>query len=139
MTSVQDQNKSIVLRFNERFIQGQEDSFFDETIAGDFINHSANPGSAPDKAGSFFWFTRVLRPAFPDLEVDVLDQVVESDKVVSRKVYTGTHRGAFLGVEPTGRAVSFTVIDIIRLRDGKYVEHWANADMFALMNQLRAA
>jgi predicted ester cyclase len=39
--------------------------------------------------------------------------------VATRKTFRGTHTGEFLGVPPTGRDVSFDVIDILRLEDGK--------------------
>ncbi|WP_022891293.1 ester cyclase [Agromyces subbeticus] len=137
MGAIEERNKAIVRRFNEEFIQGHDDAVFEATIADGFVNHSANPGAAPDRDGAYAWFTTVLRSAFPDLEVTVHDQLAEGDQVVTRKSYTGTHRGAFLGVPATGRRVQFGVIDIIILRDGRYVEHWANADLFGLLAQLR--
>ena len=54
----------------------------------------------------------------------------------TRKSYRATHQGPFLGVEPTGKTVEFNVIDVLRLRDGQYVEHWACADMLGLLGQL---
>ena len=62
----------------------------------------------------------MLRRAFPDLTVTIHDQV------------------EFLGVAPTGKSVEFSVIDILKLRDGKYIEHWACADMLGLLGQLRS-
>jgi predicted ester cyclase len=47
------------------------------------------------------------------------------DRAVTRTSYWG----AFQGLPPTGRTVEFGVIDLIRLEDGRYVEHWAVADM----------
>lgn len=130
------ENKDIVRRFNEQFIQGGDVNTFWSTIDRDFVNRSAQPGMSTGPDGALFWFNNVLRPAFPDLTVTINDQVAEGDLVVTRKSYQGTHQATFMGVEATGRAVSFEVIDILRLRGGKYVEHWANADMFGLMNQL---
>lgn len=80
----------------------------------------------------------MLRPAFPDLVITIHDQIAEGDTVVTCKSYVATHRGPFLGVPPTSKTVNFQVIDIIRLQDSKYVEHWANADMFGLLQQLKA-
>ena len=77
----------------------------------------------------------MLRPAFR-LEVTIHDQATEGDKVVTRMSQGGTHRGDFLGVPATGRTVEWNVIDIIRLRDGGYIEHWA--DMTGLRAQLTA-
>ena len=50
----------------------------------------------------------------------------------------GTHEGELLGNPPTGKAVSFGVIDIVRQRDGRLVEHWKQLDAYGLMHQLGA-
>jgi predicted ester cyclase len=51
-------------------------------------------------------------------------------------VGTGTHEGEFLGIPPTGKRIELETIDIIRVRDGKCVEHWGVSDGLALMQQL---
>ncbi len=79
-----------------------------------------------------------MRKAFPDIAVTIGDQIAEDDLVVTRKSYVATHQAEFLGVPATGRKISFGVIDIIRLEDGKYVEHWAVPDLFDLHRQLTA-
>ena len=135
MSQLEDSNKAIVRRFNLGFIQGGDLDLFNEIIAPDFINHSAPPGSDPGREGARQFFA-MIRGAFPDLEVTIHDQVAEGSAVVTRKSYQATHAGNFMGIAPTGRRIQFSVIDIIRLRDGRYTEHWANADMFGLMAQL---
>lgn len=135
MPTQQEINKSIVVRFNREFIQGGDESVFADTIDPDFVNRSV-PAAQGTRDASLFWFTKVLRPAFPDLEVTIDDQYADGDTVITRKSYRATHGGPFLGIAPTGKRVQFTVMDIIRLRDGRYVEHWANADMFSLHQQL---
>lgn len=139
MPNLQDENKATVTRFNKEYIQGGDRAVFDATIAPDFVNHSAQPGVSAGPEGAAHFFQEVLGEAFPDLTVTIHDQVAEDDRIVTRKSYRATHSGTFLGVPATGRQVTFTVIDIIRLRDGRYIEHWANADMFGLLAQLRAA
>ena len=137
MPTLQESNKATVVRFNSEFIQGGDESVFAETIAPEFINRSV-PDDQSTKDASFFWFTQVLRKAFPDLQVSIDDQFADGDTVITRKSYRATHGGPFLGLAATGKRVQFTVIDIIRLQDGRYVEHWAHADMFGLRAQLTA-
>jgi predicted ester cyclase len=43
-----------------------------------------------------------------------------------------------MGVAPTGRTVSWDVIDIVRVRDGQLVEHWNSVDALSLLTQLGA-
>ena len=54
------------------------------------------------------------------------------------KTYHGTHRGAFFGVAPTGRAIEFETVDVMRVRNGQIAEHWGVANLFSLMQQLGA-
>lgn len=138
MTSVQDSNKAVVVRFNKEYIEAGDFSVFEQTVAADFVNHSAHPGVPGDRAGARYFFDQVLRPAFGELTVTVHDQVAEGDKVVTRKTYRGVHRDQFQGVAATGRSIEFNVVDILRLVDGRYVEHWAIADMAGLRRQLTA-
>ncbi|MEZ0362349.1 ester cyclase [Mycobacterium sp. pUA109] len=138
MTTQQETNKAIVANFNKKFMEGGDTEVFQQTVAPDFVNRTPHPGGSDDRDSAAYFFTQVLRPAFPDLEVTIHDQITEGDKVVTRKSYRGTHRGEFLGVPATGRTVEWSVIDIIRLRNGQYVEHWAVADMAGLRAQLTA-
>ena len=137
MTNIQERNKATVVRYNKEFVEKGDMTLFEQTIAEDFVNHTPNAGTAADRAGVAYFFNEVLRPAFPDLVVTIHDQAAEGDKVWTRKSYQATHQGPFLGVEPTGKTVEFNVIDILRLRDGQYVEHWACADMLGLLGQLK--
>ena len=66
------------------------------------------------------------------------DQLTDGDKVATRKTFHGTHQGPLMDIKPTGREVAWDVIDIVRVRDGKMVEHWNVVDTMALMQQLGA-
>lgn len=131
-------NKQIVARFNREVIERGNMQVFESLVAPDFINHTAPPGTPQGPAGFAAFFTDMLRPAFPDLTVELHDQIAEDDKVVTRKTISGTHGGVFLGVPPTGRRVSIRVTDIVRLRNGQYAEHWGSADLHGALAQLRA-
>ena len=78
-----------------------------------------------------------FRRAVPDLHAPVHDMLADGDKVVTRKTFHGTHTGEFMGLPPTGNAISGDVIDIVRVRDGRFVEHWNVLDTLALMRQMR--
>ena len=69
----------------------------------------------------------------------VEDLIASDDKTVARVKVTGTHRGEFMGVPPTGSRVEMQLIDIMRFDDaGLVCEHWGVADMLSLMQQLGA-
>jgi steroid delta-isomerase-like uncharacterized protein len=77
---------------------------FAEHLADDFVEHEQTPGLAPGKDGVKAFF-RMQRAAFPDLHMDVEDVVANGDKAVARVKYTGTNRGAFMGMPATGKRV----------------------------------
>jgi predicted ester cyclase len=108
-------------------------------MAPDFVNWSA-----PDAAlrgAEMMWktFDTILRPALAEMQVHVHDQLCEGDKVATRKTITGRHAGPLFGIEPTGRTISIDVIDIVRVRDGQYVEHWGVNTLAAVIAQLQKA
>jgi predicted ester cyclase len=78
-----------------------------------------------------------LRNIFPDLHLTVEDRIFGGDKIVARNTWAGTHRGAFLGIEPTGKQVTINTIDIWRVEGGKFAEHWDVIDIAGLQKQLR--
>jgi predicted ester cyclase len=130
-------NKAAVARFNKEVIEGGSEAAFRELMSPDFVNRTAAPGMSAGPDGMLFMFNAVLRPALPDLRVEIHDQVAEGDKVTTRKTLRGTHRGELLGIPPTGAEVAIDVIDIVRLRDGRYVEHWGVNTLPAVLAQLR--
>ena len=130
-------NKAIVARFNREVIAGGDERAFREMIAPDFVNRTAPPGMPAGPEGMIMMFNQVLRPAFPDLTVEIHAQVAEGDLVTTRKTIRGTHRGEIFGIPATQRAVTIDVIDIVRVKDGRYAEHWGVNTLASVVAQLR--
>ena len=74
-----------------------------------------------------------VRVGFPDAHVEVAETIEEGDMVSFRLVGQGTHLGAFLGVEPTGRTVRIRGIHHVRLADNLIVEHWQGPDILTML------
>jgi steroid delta-isomerase-like uncharacterized protein len=111
---------------------------FGDLLADDFVEHqgAGGPGFPPTKEGTLEFF-RMLQAAFPDWRMTVEDLIAGGDKAVARVTVTGTHKGEFLGVPPTGTRVDMQLIDIMRFNGAGLVsEHWGVADMLSLMQQL---
>jgi steroid delta-isomerase-like uncharacterized protein len=92
----------------------------------------------PLNADAWAAFMSAFPTAFPDAQISVDASVAERDIVVSRWTLTGTHRGEFQGVPPTGKAVTMVGIDFSRVVDGKIDEHWAQFDVIGVMQQIGA-
>jgi predicted ester cyclase len=71
----------------------------------------------------------------PDFHDSIDIQIAEGDMVATRFTSRGTHRGTFMGVEPTNKELSWTGITIDRISEGRIVESWANWDMMGMMQQ----
>ena len=138
MSTLQESNKAVVRKFNKDFVETGDRAAFDEIIAKDFTNHTVHGDQPTDREAAFFFFTAIFRSAFPDVKVVVHDQFADGDTVITRKSYQGTHTGPFMDIPATGKKINNSVIEIVRLRDGQYIDHWAEADMMGLMQQLRA-
>ncbi len=65
------------------------------------------------------------------------DQIAEGDKVTTRKTISGKHTGTLFGVAATGKPVAIEVIDIVRVQDGRYVEHWGINTLPSVLAQLK--
>ena len=126
-----EQNKALVRHMlEETFNRGNIDHF-DEIMAPDFVEHEELPPGMDVKQ-----MTMMLRSAFPDFKATIDDLIAEGDKVVIRQTWSGTQKGEFMGVPPTGKSISINVIDIIRIAEGQFVEHWGVMDQMAMMQQL---
>ena len=107
-----------------------------ELVVKDFFDHHPLPGVPPWREGLTALVT-TWRTAFLDMRETVKDLISEGDKVVGRFTMRGTHSGEFMGVQPTGRSVTMSGIDIVRVA-GKISEFWYGEHLLELMQQLGA-
>ena len=129
------ENAGIIRRFIEKVItQGDIDSAA-EFVWEDVVEQVPLPGQGPGLEG-LKDILRVMRSGFPDLDFSVKEQIAEGDKVASRFEWTGTHKGAFLGVPATGRQVRVWGIVIDRLEQGRIKDTRIIMDTLGLMTQL---
>ncbi len=109
-TSISDAAKAVVRRNTEE-VQGQgKFDVFEDLFAEDFVDHTTQPGTTPDKAGVRKLYT-YMRQAFPDFRTEIHWQLVDGDRVTTYKTYYGTHDGRFLGIVPTHRKIHFESVD----------------------------
>jgi predicted ester cyclase len=134
--NILEENKEVVQRFNKEVIEQGNLDTFKMIMHSDFINHTA-PATSNKADGMWNTFNNILRPAFPDLRVEIYDQIAENDKVTTRKAIVGTHKGVLMGIEPTGKQIKIDVIDIVRLKDKKYIEHWGINTLQSVIAELK--
>jgi steroid delta-isomerase-like uncharacterized protein len=107
----------------------------DELVEPDATIRTPLPGDATG-AERLKQVWMVLLRGLPDLHLTVEDLIGEDDKVVARIVCTGTHLGEYMGVEPSGKSISYDEIFIFRFANGRVVETWGVVDVLSQMRQL---
>jgi steroid delta-isomerase-like uncharacterized protein len=128
-------NKSVVIRFNKEFLEQGNIEVLKEIVADDFINHTA-AGTVSNNVEGLIQFVSMFHKGFSDFNIDIHEQVAENDVVATRKTIHATHSGEIMGHPPTGKRVTFSVMDFVRLRDGKYIEHWGHNNIMQVVQQL---
>jgi predicted ester cyclase len=76
--------------------------------------------------------------SFPNYKLTPIHIVSEGDIVAVNSTFTGTHKGTFAGIEPTGKTVSIPAMIFYRVNDGKIAEFWMQADMMGGIAQLKS-
>jgi steroid delta-isomerase-like uncharacterized protein len=137
MGSAEEQNKQLVSQYFEAFDRQDTERIGQLVSSSNYSFHL--PGMPPMDWNETKQFYAPLWSAFPDLHHDIEDVVAEGpDKVAIRMNVIGTHKGEFLGVPQSGKKGSISSMDFFTIIDGKFVEHWVNADMMGLMQQIGA-
>jgi C-1 hydroxylase len=97
------------------------------------VHYSRTGAHGPDQV--YTLISGFMR-AFPDLTFQIEHIVAESDLVSARMTAQATHQHEFMGVPASGRPVRVTVMGLVRIADGKIVEHWNVMDELHLVQQL---
>ncbi|KAM3100307.1 ester cyclase [Phormidesmis sp. 146-12] len=129
-TATQSVAQSFYTVYNEN-----KPDLLDEILADTYVGHVN--GHDIVGATSAKGFIIGFLSAFPDAHYTVEDTIESGDRIVTRWGCTGTHKGAFFGVEPTNKEVTMIGITIFQVADGKIAQLWNNWDVFGLMNQLK--
>ena len=131
-----EENKALSRRaIEELFNMGNLDAA-DEFIAQDHVHHDPAMPEEGHGIEHFKQFASMYHSAFPDVHIEIEDQLAEGDKVASRWVANGTHEGDLMGIAPTGNQVEVAGMTIDRIADGKIAETWDNYDAMGMMQQL---
>ena len=118
-----EENKDLVHRLFEAWTTGNMD-LIDELLIPDYFDNDALPSQTQGLEG-YKQIGAYLLSVFPDMKMTIDDLIAEGDKVVVRSTFSGTHKGEFMGITPTGKKITTTAINIYRIADGKLIEEWS--------------
>lgn len=92
-----------------------------EWVHESYVQH--NP-YVPQGIPGVQFFMDAWNTAFSDTKITVDDVIVSGDRVVGRFTFRARHTGPFIGVPASNKDIVMTAIDIWRIEDGKFIEHW---------------
>jgi steroid delta-isomerase-like uncharacterized protein len=129
-------NKKVVNRFveecwNQGNLNKVSELLADQVRFHDAVFPNLNPGIQNIKN-----HIEGCRKAFPDLKFTIDDAIAERNEVVNHWRATGTHKGQFLGMQPSNRRVTVEGTSIYRIEGAKIVEAHANWNLASMMQQL---
>jgi steroid delta-isomerase-like uncharacterized protein len=133
-----DENKALFRRFIEQVANQGDLSVIHQMMPPDFIENQELPAGAPQGRDGVEHFFRQWTQGFTDRNITLDLEVAEGDLVTTFQTWRGTHSGEFLGIPATGKTIKVPAVDIVRVADGMFVEHWGVMDMLVLMQQLGA-
>lgn len=132
-----EENKLLVHRYLEEVVNTGDVSRLAEFISPDYVEVFNNVRYPVGLEGARRHVLGV-REVYPDLHVTIEQQIAEGDWVVSRITARGTHQGAWLGINPTGKALEFTGVNVDKVVGGRIVEHGGAANMLEPLLQAGA-
>lgn len=128
--------KDMMRKVFQELFDKKDIAALDRYCTADFVDHNppdgGKGGNINEAKKSFQAFFRGL----PDAQAKISEMIAEGDRIYVRATFSGTHRGEFMGLSPSGKRVSYEVWHTFRLSDGKIAEHWALIDPLALMRQI---
>jgi len=115
-------------------VNAHDTSSFADIHTESYIQHS---GRSPNGLAALIENFRGIFARMPDVQARVEDRITAGDKVVARMIFSATHTQPLQGIAPTGRRFDLRTIDIWRVENGKFAEHWDIVDFQGLQKQLR--
>ena len=134
--STLDANKALIQRNFESIWSQCNLSVADEIIAPDYVGHIATLPEPVRGVDAFKQVVMLYHFAAPDIRFAIQDQIAEGDKVATRWIAHGTHRGEFMGIAPSGQALSVTGMGFHRLENGRIQESWDDWDALTVLQNM---
>ena len=129
-----EDNKALMQKFLDR-INKHDLSVIDEVFDASYVDRETMPGIPPNREGLKQMFGMYLK-AFPDMQLKVEHLVADGEYVMVHLTSTGTNKGEMMGMPATGKSVKVAEMHLVRVKDGKFVEHWGVEDQMSMMQQL---
>jgi len=134
-----EDNKAVIRRLFDEVSNARNLNVLDEIVAEDAVEHDGFPGMPDTGPEAYRAVYGGSHAGFSDFHMELHDLIAEGDNVAVRATVRGTHDGEFIGIPPTGKAISVGVVEIFEVKDGKITGRWGAPDRATLMEQLGLA
>jgi predicted ester cyclase len=131
-----EDSKALMWRITDEIWNNGRLELVDELIAEDLVDHVTLEGLEGNGRARYRASIETARAAFPDYRNPLDFVLADGAFAVSYGRSTGTHRGEYLGIPPTGRSFDVPTFGILRFANGQAVERWGMSDNLAMMQQL---
>jgi predicted ester cyclase len=132
MTTV-EYNKKLVRTLYEECINTRNLDQLETFIAPDFTGARGERGPLEFRAT-----IEAVLVGFPGVRFEIRDLFGEGDKVAIRWTFRAIHEGMFVGLSPSYADVSQEGAAIYKIRDGRIVQVWLQADRLGVLQQIGA-
>lgn len=129
-------NKLIMNKFVE-FINTSNVELSKELISEDAIFYAPTSPEPLRGAEGYMLILNMMRSSFPDISWKLEEMIAEGESVAARFTMTGTHKGDFFDITPTGKNIKINVMNFYRFSNGKIVEEYGQPDIFGLLQQIK--
>ncbi len=131
-----ESNKALVRRNFEAIWSQGNLAAADELLAPGYVGHIATLPDVVRGIEAFKQMIAMFHFAFPDTRFEIQDQIAEDNKVATRWIAYGTHRGEFMGIAPSGQAMHVTGMSFHRIEDGRIQESWDDWDALSMLQSM---
>lgn len=121
--------KEIVRQFYEKIVTQNELEHVADYVSPDCVVRIGND-TFPIGAEGMQAHIAATKATYPNYTLQILRQFLDGDTVISEFIMTGTHKGEYLGIAPTGKPISISGVNIDKVAGGKIVEHGGAANTF---------
>jgi len=124
----------VVTRYIESVWNGADIAVFEDLTTPDFAYHLG--GQLPRDRQGMLAFLAMVRLAFPDWRVEVVDTIADEHRVAVRWHGQVTHQGAFHGIPPSGKRLAVSGINVYHVVDGRISAEWEQMDSLGMLRQI---
>jgi len=130
-----ESNKFLLRRLFQEILNGRKLAVIPDLVGKNYHLHNPPPG-LPEGIGGFTELVRMYHAGFPDLIITIEELIGERDMALARWTGRSTHKGPFMGIPPTGKAIAITGMTLVRIADRKVVEEWTEMDTVGMLRQM---